>query len=684
MTIRTEKRQVGPLEMRADVTSVNAEKRTFDIMWSTGAKVLRSSWYDGQFYEELSMDPKAIRMGRLTSGTAPFLMDHNGYRVAETPGVIESARIENGKGYATVRMVRAGVDPNADMLFEKIADKIVRNVSVGYRTYAVEKTEGIDTKIPTLRAVDWEPYEISSVAMGAEHGAGVRSGADQTTNEVTITHNQEQDTMKRKLMQQNDGNGGGGVPAAPAPVVTPDPAIAQRAAEQATQLERTRVSGIAHACRTAKLDQAFADKLITDGTALDAARALVIDELAKRSDAIPTDNHVRVTAVEGQDERDKWVRGVSASIFEQAGANSDVAKAHARAQKGEISGVIGREFKTIDLDGGEFRGMRFSDIARMVCDRAGLKHRGVYGERLINLALRATTGDFAILLENVTNKSMRASYAVQADSWRRWCGTDSVKDFREANRYMRGAFSGALPVVAEGAEYTNTSIPDGSKISISTEKRGQIITLSREAMINDDMGALVDVASQFGRKAGQSLEVVAYQQLALNTGLGPTQADTDPFFDNAARVNVATGSALSVAAIDADRLKMRAQTFGQDFLDVTPSILLIPVGLESAAKIINESAFDHTSAGDSNKPNPVRGLFSDIVSSPRLTASTTRRYLFESSKSAFKMVFLEQSGEGPTLESEEGFRIDGTQWKARIEFKFNSFDPKLAVTNAGA
>jgi hypothetical protein len=408
----------------------------------------------------------------------------------------------------------------------------------------------------------------------------------------------------------------------------------------------------------------------------------VIDELAKCSDEISTDNYVRVTGVEGQDERDKWVRGVSAAIFEQAGNNCDVARAHARAQKGEIGGVIGREFKAIDTDGGEFRGMRFSDIARMVCDRAGIKHRGIYGERLINLALRAGTGDFAVLLENVTNKSMRASYAVQADTWRRWCGTDSVRDFREAHRYMRGAFTGALPIVGENEEYTNTSIPDGSKISISTEKRGQIITLSREAMINDDMGALVDIAAQFGRKAGQSLELVAYEQLALNSGLGPTQADTQAYF-HSNRANVATSSALSVAGIDADRIKMRSQTFGQDVLDVNSSILLVPVGLESAAKIINESAFDHTTAGDSNKPNPVRGLFSDIVSSPRLTASTTRRYLFESTKSAFKMVFLEQSGEGPTLESEEGFRVDGTQWKARIEFKFNSFDPKLAVTNAG-
>jgi hypothetical protein len=111
MTIKTEKRAVPPLDMRAAVSSINAEKRTFEVMWSTGAKVLRSSWFDGPFFEELSMDPTHVRMARLSSGTAPLLADHDGRSVSETLGVIESSRIENGKGYATVRMAAEGIDP---------------------------------------------------------------------------------------------------------------------------------------------------------------------------------------------------------------------------------------------------------------------------------------------------------------------------------------------------------------------------------------------------------------------------------------------------------------------------------------------------------------------------------------------------------------------------------------------
>jgi hypothetical protein len=51
-------RDLPPLALRAafNPRSVNLEKRTVDVTWSTGAKVLRG--YFDRFYEELSMDPR--------------------------------------------------------------------------------------------------------------------------------------------------------------------------------------------------------------------------------------------------------------------------------------------------------------------------------------------------------------------------------------------------------------------------------------------------------------------------------------------------------------------------------------------------------------------------------------------------------------------------------------------------
>lgn len=663
-------RNVGPLETRAAVLSVDPAKRTVEVVWTTGAPVLRSSFYDGPFYEELSLDPKHVRMDRLNSRSAPFLADHESGSVAATLGVVESARLEPGRGVATVRFVAEGVDPVADTVFKKIQDKIIRNVSVGYRVYKMEKVGTGDAAIPTFRAVDWAPMELSAVAIGADAGAGFRSaGAELNACEFStrgLPHTEESKVDPEELKRQQEAEA--------QKRALEIKAAAEAAATAAALAERERASGIRSACRAASLGDEFADKLVTGGVSLDKARAAVLDELATRSESHKTEGRARVTAVEGGDERDKFVRGVSAWAFEKAG-NHLVETAVKRGVKG---------FEGVALDGGEFRGMTIADIARACCERNGISTKGVYDKRrLFELALRAgSTGDFAVLFENVMYKTMRAAYGVQADTWRRFCGTDTVQDFKESHRYLNGSF-GTLPVVPENGEFRNIVVPDGSKLSISTETRGGIIALSRQAMINDDMGALVDVAARFGGSAARSIEAAVYATLALNSGLGPTMDDASPFFDATARGNVSTGAALSIAAIDADRLKMRQQMDADqnDYLDLNPSILLVSPALESAAKVINNSAIDHTAPAD-NKPNVVAGLFSDIVSSPRL--SGTRRYLFTANKEALKVVFLEGSGEGPVMDSQEGFRVDGTEWKARIDFKVNAFDAKQAVTNAGA
>lgn len=662
--------QGTPLSTRAEVGAVDAAARTVDLTWTTGARVLRSSWADGPFWEELSLDPRHVKLDRLNSG-APFLPDHDSRNVAATLGVIErgSAKIENGRGVARVRFAAEGVDPVADQVFAKVRDGIIANVSVGYRISKMEKVADGTDGYPVFRAVDWTPMEVSAVCVGADAGAGFRSAEP---NDVEF-FNPLSPQLERTAMTPEEIK-----------AQQEAAALAKRQAEEletatraAATAERERIVAIEGVVRSAGLDASFATASIADGSPVAKVRELVLNELARKSDET---RHTPITGVTGQDNRDKWVRGVSAALFARS-SNGLVAQAVAKNLPG---------FEGVDVGGGEFRGMTLLDIAKACVERNGGSTRGVYDRmKLIDMALNqrsgyagATTSDFAVLFENVLNKSMRAGYATQSDTWRRFCGTDSVSDFREAHRFLNGSF-GTLPVVPEGAEYTNAAIPDGAKTSISVETRGQIIALSRQAIINDDMSALTDIATRFGLTGARSIEVAVYALLALNSGLGPTMADGQPFF-HANRANVSTGSALSGAALDADRLVMRLQKdiSSNDYLDLMPRIALVPIQVETALRAINEAAFDHDGT-KLQKPNMQRGMFGDIVSSPRLSWSTTRRYLFTEAKEAIKVVFLEGSGEGPTLESRQGFRTDGIEWKARLDFKAVPYDPKTAVTNAG-
>lgn len=679
MTIRSETREIGIQYGRAQIQpdTVDREKRTVEVTWTTGARVMRG--YYQRFFEELSLDPAHVRLGRMNNG-APFLADH-APGANRTHGVVQtgSAKLLKKEGRATLRFLKAGVDPESDKLFERVADAIVQNVSVGYAIHRLEKIEETSDGIPVYRATDWEPLEISAVSIGADDGAGFRSADPKQSNPCVF--------LTREGVTEVKPDPTNPVPA-PAPAAAPPPetrAVPVPADPPVADViaERARVTGILSAAREAERassgfdGSAMAEDLISKGTDLKAARSLFLTALAASSEAVRTESHVTIEV--GETDRQKFQTGMRAWVIEAAGLQRMFEDAAKRSPK---------EFGKLELDGAQFRGASASDIARMCLDRAGVKHRDIYSkERLFDLALRSgglqTGGEFVVLFEDVLRKSMRASYQTQEHTWRRWCGTDSVQDFKAANRYMNGTF-GYLPVVAESAPYTNLKIPDGSKLQISTETRGAIIAISRQALINDDMGALTDVAVRFGATAGRTIEKAAYDMLLDNAGLGPSMADAQPYF-HSNRSNVATGAALSGANLDKDRLKMRKQKDAQsvEFLNLEPRILLVPTVLETAARSINTDTFDHDST-KLQKKNMQQNMFADIISHPRLDdTSATRRYLFTAEKEAFKVVFLSGSGEGPRMESKEGFRVDGTEWKASLDFKVNPYDPKTALVNDG-
>jgi hypothetical protein len=168
--------ELAPLDFRAAVGAVNEDTRTVDLTFSTGADVVRYDWMTGKRYiERLSMKPEHIRLDRLNSG-APLLDSHSAYSIANVIGAVEegSAKLVGKEGRSRVRFSRrADVEP----FYQDVKDKIIRNVSAGYRTYAIESL-GFDKKsgLEIRLSVDWEPYEISMVPMGADAFAQTRAG----------------------------------------------------------------------------------------------------------------------------------------------------------------------------------------------------------------------------------------------------------------------------------------------------------------------------------------------------------------------------------------------------------------------------------------------------------------------------------------------------------------------------
>lgn len=682
MVESTQMRNIGPLSVRASFqpSTLNEERRTVELTWTTGARVKRRDW-DGGFWEELSLDPKHVRMERLNNG-APFLADHEGQRVASTLGVVESARLEKTRGVAVVRFARAEDDADADMVFRKIKDGIIQNVSVGYRVHKMEKIEDGEGELPVYRVTDWEPYELSAVAMGADDGAGFRS-ADTSPNPCEVVTRGVAPQKEHPDMDKQEQT--------PAPAQTDAARTAEleKARADAAKAERERASTITQVVTRAGLGVEFARALVDEGVTVDAARARTLDELAKRSEAHGPAQTPSGAVVVMATEREKRIRGMGAAILERSGVVGIISQAQKDPKHG-------RHFKDVALDGGEFRGLSLVDMARVCLESAGVSTRGMDRMTLVGRAFTQrssgfqTTSDFAVLFENVMHKILLGAYAVTPDTWSLFCKTDTVSDFRPSNRFRTGSF-GTLDPLNEHGEFKNKAFPDGEKRYIEVATKGNIFALTRQAIINDDMGALADLATKFGRAARLSIESDVYALLNANSGLGPTQSDTNPFF-HSTRSNVnGTGSALGTAGLDADRVVMAKQKdiSSNEYLDLRPAILLVNVGLGGEARTINDSQYDldpvTTNATNKfMKPNKVRGLFRTIVDTPRLT-DTTRRYLFTDPgvAAAIVVAFLEGQGEAPVLESQDGWRVDGTEWKVRLDYKAQMFDPRGAVTNAG-
>lgn len=664
-TEQTETKQIGALNLRAEVSpdSIDAEARKFEIVWTTGARVRRETYFDGPYDEELSLEADHVRMSRLVSGSTPFVDSHRAYATDNVLGVIESASLNNKRGTAIVRFPSVGVDKRADAVFSKISERILQNVSVGYRVYKYERTEERG-QVPILRALDWEPMEVSIVPIGADAGATVRSDAASTADQnacVIVTRKiQEKQPMEPKITETENK-------------ATKDEKIAT-AEREAVSTERARVGEIQRFGSAFGVDQTLTARHIAEGTSVEEFRKIATDAREAAHVPVVRDQGSRVEVTD--DSRDKFVRGASAWLLQRAGVGSIVADAAKKT--GEKA----------DLDPGEFRGMTLLDLARRCLDDAGVKHRGMDRQALIGLALThrgsgySTTSNFPVLLETAMHKTLLAAYATTPDSWSRFCAIGSVSDFRPHPRYRMGTF-GRLQTVNEHGEFKNQEIPDAEKESISAKTKGNIIGLSRQSIINDDMGAFSGLATMFGRAARLTVESDVFDTLKLNAGLGPVMADGNTLF-HATHNNIGTGAPLTVDSIDADRVVMGLQMdqSGNEFLDLRPAILLLALGLGGKARVLNSSEFDPDHTGTFQSPNKVVGLYSDIVDSPRL--SGTRRYSFASPAVAptLEVAFLDGQ-QNPTLEVQNGWRIDGVEWKVRLDYGVAAVDYRGAVTNAG-
>lgn len=386
-------------------------------------------------------------------------------------------------------------------------------------------------------------------------------------------------------------------------------------------------------------------KCLKEDIDVNNARKLLLDEIGKDYEPVASD--VRIL----EDSRDKFRNAALNSIEVRCGV-------------------------TKDTGDNEYRSYTALDIARKCLEVNNISTKGKSKMDIVAAAFTHSTSDFPFLLENSLGKELQRAYGTFPETWTRIADTSSVPDFKVNPRIRLGSFN-SLTEIKEGGEYTEGTFGE-EKETIQAVTKGKIINLTRQAIINDDLGGFMRIAAMMGRAAARTIGNDVYNIFTNN----PNMSDGIALF-HASHSNLAgTGGAPTVTTVGAARAAMRKQQDlnSNDYLDIRPSVILSGVELEDTINVLMASETDPSQA-NSRRPNPIRGI-AEVITDPRL--NTTEWYLIAdpSVVPLIEVAFLD-GNQSPYLESQNGFTVDGTQWKVRLDYGTAPIDFRGGYKNAG-
>ena len=304
--------------------------------------------------------------------------------------------------------------------------------------------------------------------------------------------------------------------------------------------------------------------------------------------------------------------------------------------------------------------------------------------RLIEAAGGFSTISLSGILSNVANKAMLAAYEAVESTAGFFCSETDVNDFKEITRY-RMTGNGVFEKVGPDGELKHATLTEESYKN-RIETYGRMIALTRQMIINDDLGAFLQIPRIIGRMSALAREQAVFELLLSNP---------NNFF-SVANKNFLSGVDTSLSI---DALTLAEETFanqtdadGKPIL-VTSAVMLVPTSLKVTAQLLmTETRINETTDVGKPKPaaNPHTGKWKPVAS-PYLNAqgltggSPKAWYLFANPAdvAAIEIAYL-RGKRTPTIESgETDFNVLGMQWRGYFDFGVAMQDFRAAVKVKG-
>jgi len=331
------------------------------------------------------------------------------------------------------------------------------------------------------------------------------------------------------------------------------------------------------------------------------------------------------------------------------------------------------------------RGMGLRDLFLQCCRMEG---KGV-GPVFDNDTIRAAFSTLTLpgILGAVANKSLLAAFTAVDPVSTRIAKQVDLNNFHVHTRY-RMSMGGNMETVGSGGELKHLTLGEDS-YTHQLDTRGVLIGLTRQQIVNDDLGAFTEIPALLGRKAALSREKALFT--AINaTGVGAS-------FFTAANVNYFAGAAtnLQISSLTtAVQMFMDQVDADGDPIAVTPTMILVPTALLILAKqLYTDITVNETTTANVPKPNsnPHAGSYkvecSPYLSNANLTGySTTAWYLLANPNDipAFEVGYLKGQRTPIIEQGEVDFNLLGIQYRCYWDFGVALADYLGGVKSKGA
>ncbi len=399
---------------------------------------------------------------------------------------------------------------------------------------------------------------------------------------------------------------------------------------------------------TAGLTRTWADEQIDAEATADAARTAAFEAMRTRSAKTNTRSSRAIITVDHTD---------PAELATRAG-EAQYARSHPDHELSEAARP--------------FAAMSTVDLARDCLRRANIGHTGMTADTVITRALH-TTSDFSLILGDTVGRELRRAYQAAPSGVKMLARQTTARDFR-AKRALQFDEGPELKKVDEGGEFKHGTIGESGE-TYSVETFGRIFSISRQALINDDLGAFTQIPAKLGNAASafEAAQIVA--KLIEN----PAMSDGNAVFHAGHGNLAAAGAALSLTTLSAARTAMRRQKgLGGQPIDAKPYAVVVPPELETLA----EQLLTEIAATNTDDVNPFGKL--TLAVEPRLTKETTWYVAADPATiDGLEYAYLE-GAPGPQVETRQGFEVDGVQMKVRLDFGCGWTDWRGWYMNEGA